>query len=86
MPDLRRPDEEVDDLMGLDVPTIRGTSEDTSENNGNQRAAALVALPVKAVTAEMRRETPKSPVDSMARSEESRSNQGRSAAYYEEGM
>ena len=26
MPDLRRLDEEVDELMGSDVPTIRGTS------------------------------------------------------------
>ena len=50
MPDLRRPDEEVDELMGSGVPTIRGTSEKKSVLG----AAASVELPV---TAEVRRVT-----------------------------
>ena len=48
MPDLRRLDEEVDELMGSDVPTIRGTSEKKSV----REVAALATLPV---TAEVRR-------------------------------
>ena len=57
IPDLRRLDEEVDELMGSDVPTIRGTSEGISEMKESQGAAASVALPVKPVTAEVRRVT-----------------------------
>ena len=34
IPDLGRQDEEVDKLMGSDVPTIRGTSGGTSEKKG----------------------------------------------------
>ena len=53
MPDLRRLDEEVDELMGSDVPTTRGTSEKKSV----REAAAAAALPVKHVTSEVRRVT-----------------------------
>ena len=54
MPDLRRQDEEVDELMGLDVPTIRGTSACTSEKKSVREATASAELPV---TAEVRRVT-----------------------------
>ena len=57
MPDLRRLDEEVDELMGLDVPTTRGTSACTSENKLVREAAAAAALPKNHVTAEVRRVT-----------------------------
>ena len=57
MPDLRRLDEEVDELMGSDVPTTRGTSACTSEKKSVLEAAAAVELPVKHVTAEVRRVT-----------------------------
>ena len=53
MPDLRRLDEEFDELMDSDVPTTRGTS----ENKSVRKAAAAAALPVKHVTAEVRRVT-----------------------------
>ena len=36
IPDLRRLDEEVDELMGSDVPTARGTSACTSEKKSVQ--------------------------------------------------
>ena len=55
MPDLRRLDGKVDELMGLDVPMIRGTSASTSENKSVWEAAASGALSVKHVTAEVRR-------------------------------
>ena len=54
MPDLRRLDEEVDELMGSGVPTTRGTSACASEKKSVREAAAL---PVKQVTAEVRRVT-----------------------------
>ena len=57
MPVLRRLDEEVDRLMGSDVPTIRGTSKGALEKKGVREATASAALPVKAVTAEVRRVT-----------------------------
>ena len=57
MPDLRRLDEEVDELMGSDVPTTRGTSACTSEKKSVREAAAAAALPVKHVTADVRRLT-----------------------------
>ena len=57
MADLRRLDEEVDELMGSGVPTIRGTSACASEKKSVRGAAAAAALPVKQVTAEMRRVT-----------------------------
>ena len=57
MPDLRRLDEEVDEIMGSDVPTIRGTSACTSEKMSVRSGDASSALPVKAVTAEVRRVT-----------------------------
>ena len=53
MPDLRRLDEEVDELMGSDVPTIWRTCPCTSEKKSVQEAAASVALHVKPVTAEV---------------------------------
>ena len=37
MSDLRRLEEEVDELMGSDVPTIRGTSACKSENKSERR-------------------------------------------------
>ena len=49
MPDLRRLDEEVDELMG--------SSACTSEKKSVREAAAAAALPVKHVTAEVRRVT-----------------------------
>ena len=55
MPDLRRLDEEVDELMGSGVPTTRGTSACASEKKSVWGAAAAAALPVKQVTAEVRR-------------------------------
>ena len=39
MPDLRRLDEEADELMGSNVPTIRGTPECTSVKNADQGSA-----------------------------------------------
>ena len=57
MLDLRRLDEEVDELMGSDVPTTRGTSACTSEKKSVREADASAALPVKHVTAEVRRVT-----------------------------
>ena len=54
MPDLRRLDEEDDELMGSDVPTIRGTSACISEKNLVREAAASATFPVKPVTAEVR--------------------------------
>ena len=45
MPDLRRLDEEVDELMGSGVPTTRGTSACASENKSVRGAAAAAALP-----------------------------------------
>ena len=53
MPHLRRLNEEVDELMGSDVLTTRGTSEKKSV----REAAAAAALPVKHVTADVRRLT-----------------------------
>ena len=57
MPDLRRLDEEVDELTGSDVLTTRGTSACTSEKKSVREAAAAAELPVKHVTAEVRRVT-----------------------------
>ena len=57
IPDLRRLDEEVDKLMGSGVPTTRGTSAGASEKKSVRGAAAAAALPVKQVTAEVRRVT-----------------------------
>ena len=57
MPDLRRLDEEVDELMGSDVQTTRGTSACTSKKKSVREAAAAAPLPVKHVTAEVRRVT-----------------------------
>ena len=57
MPDLRRLHEEVDDLMGSDVPTTRETSACTSEKKSVRDAAAAAALPVNHVIAEVRRVT-----------------------------
>ena len=54
MSDHRRLDEEVDELMGSDVPTTRGTYACTSDKNPFWDAAAVAALPVKHVTAEVR--------------------------------
>ena len=52
MPDLRRLDEEVDEQMGSDVPTTRGTSACTSEKKSVREADAAAVLPVNHVTAE----------------------------------
>ena len=57
MPDLRRLDEEVDELMGAGVPTTRGTSACASEKKSVWGAASAAAPPVKQVTAEVRRVT-----------------------------
>ena len=57
MPDLRRLDEEVDELMGSGVPTTRETSACASEKKSVRGAAAAAELPVKQVTAEVRRVT-----------------------------
>ena len=60
MPDLRRLDEEVDELMGTGVPTTRGTSACVSEKKSVRGAAAAAAFPVRQVmqvTAEVRRVT-----------------------------
>ena len=57
MPDLRRLVEEVDELMGSGVPTTRGTSACASEKKSVGGSAASAALPVKQVTAEVRRVT-----------------------------
>ena len=57
MPDLRRLDEEVDELNGSGVQTTRGTSACASENKSVREAAAAAALPVKQVTPEVRRVT-----------------------------
>ena len=43
--------------MGSDVPTTRETSACTSEKKSVQEAAAAAELPVKHVTAEVRRVT-----------------------------
>ena len=50
-------DEEVDELMGSGVPTTRGSSACASENKSVRGAAAVAALSVKQVTAEVRRVT-----------------------------
>ena len=55
MPDLRRLDEEVDELMGSDVPTTRGTSACASGKRSVRGAASAAEFPVKQVTAEERR-------------------------------
>ena len=47
-------DEEVDELMGSDVPTTRETYVCTSEKKSVRKAAAAAELPVKHVTAEVR--------------------------------
>ena len=57
MPDFRRLDEEVDELIGSDVPTTRATSVCTSEKKSVREAAGPAALPVKHVPAEVRRVT-----------------------------
>ena len=57
MPALRRLDEEVDELMGSSVPTNWGTSACVSEKKSVREAATAAALPVKQVTAEVRRVT-----------------------------
>ena len=57
IPNLRRLDEEVDELMGSGVPTTRGTSACVTEKKSVREAAAAAALPVKQVTAEVRRVT-----------------------------
>ena len=57
MPDLRQLDEEVDELMCSGVPTTWGTSACASEKKSVLEAAAAAALPVKQVTAEVRRVT-----------------------------
>ena len=46
MPDLRRMDEEVDELMGSDVPTTRGTSACTSKKKSGWEADATAERPV----------------------------------------
>ena len=46
IPDLRRLDEEVDELMGSGVPTTRGTSACASEKKSVRRAGAAAALPL----------------------------------------
>ena len=57
MLDLRRLDEEVDEMIGSDVPTTRGTSACTSDKKSVREAATAAALPVRHVTAEVRRVT-----------------------------
>ena len=57
IPDLRRPDKEVGELMGSGVPRSWGTSACASEKKSVREAAAAVALPVKQVTIEVRRVT-----------------------------
>ena len=57
MPDLRRLDKEVNKLMGSGVPTTRGTSACASEKKSVRGAAAEAAIPVKQVTAVVRRVT-----------------------------
>ena len=57
MLNMRRLDEEINELMGPDVSTIRGTSACTSGMESVREATASVALRVKPVTAEMRRVT-----------------------------
>ena len=57
MLDLRRLDEEVNELMGSGVPTTRGTSACASEQKSVREAAAVAVLPAKQVTAEVRRVT-----------------------------
>ena len=47
MPYLRRLDEEVDELMGSNVPTTRITSACTSEKTSVREAAAAAELHVK---------------------------------------
>ena len=53
MPDLGRLDGKVDELMGSDVPTTRGTSACTSEKKSVREAAAAAALSVNRATAEV---------------------------------
>ena len=67
MPDLRRLDEEVDELMGSDVLMTwgGGTSVCTSEKKSVREAAAAAALLVKHVTAEVRRVTLKRSIISL---------------------
>ena len=57
MPYLRRLDKEVDDLMGSGVPTTRTTSACVSEKRPVREAVSATELPVKQVTAEVRRVT-----------------------------
>ena len=57
MLNIRRLDEEVDELMGSGVPTTRGTYACASEKKTVRGAAAAAALPVKLVIAEVRRVT-----------------------------
>ena len=57
MQDLRRLDEEVDELMDSDVPTTRGTPACTAEKKSVWEAATAAELPVKHVTVEVRRVT-----------------------------
>ena len=57
MPDLRRLNEKVDELIGSGVSTTRGTSACVSENKSVREVAAAAELPVKQVTAEVRRVT-----------------------------
>ena len=57
MTDLRRLDEEVDELMGSDLSTTRGTSACPSEKKSVLEVAAAAALPVNHVTAEVIRVT-----------------------------
>ena len=57
MPDLRRLDDEVDELMCEGFPTTRGTSACASEKKSVRETDAAAALPVKQVTAEARRVT-----------------------------
>ena len=52
-----RLNEEVYKLMGSGVPPTRGTSACASEKKSFRKAAAAAALPVKQVTAEVRRVT-----------------------------
>ena len=76
MPDLRRLDEQVDELMGSDVPTIRGTSVCTSEKKSVREAAASAAL---SLTTEVRRVTLKRSSVSL----ESRGNKKRKSREHE---
>ena len=57
MPDLRRLDEEVDELMGSGVPTTRGTSACASEKKLVREVDTAAELPLRQVTAEVGRVT-----------------------------